>query len=154
MTIERGIRQKPNRSGFEAYVRVNGRTECKYFRGGTPIEDMRAWRKEARSRNVRPLDVLFQATPPPRVETGGYVYFVQMFNDIKIGSTRDVARRLEELQTAHAQTLRLVGHFYATQPRRIEAQLQKEFHESRARGEWFRMTPDIRRLIRAKAQYS
>jgi hypothetical protein len=151
-TIERGIRRKPGRTGLEAHVMVGGRMVTKYFIATTPIETIREWREAMKLTRPRSCSSYLPTVPmPPRVSAGGYVYFLQMQAFVKIGRAMDVAQRIEELQTAHPETLRLVAYVHATQPGRIEATLHQTYQNCRVRGEWFALTEDLVRLIRKHA---
>jgi hypothetical protein len=80
---------------------------------------------------------------------GQWIYAIQAGGyggDIKIGISRDPARRLATLQVGHAETLRLVGMWPGT------AEDEKALHEmyasTRLRGEWFMHSLPMWRLIR------
>ena len=66
-----------------------------------------------------------------------YVYFIRIGEDgpIKIGLTDDVKRRLEQLQTAHPDALRVIA--CVPGDRRLEAHLHQRFSAERISGEWF-----------------
>lgn len=147
MRIERGIRRKGN--GIEAYATVRGRIISKRFDLSTPLEIVRKWRAAA----VDPEQCLLlpTLTSPPVLEVGGYVYFIQCRQFVKVGKARNIAQRIEELQTAHPEPLRLVAYIPTRQPSRVEADILNEYRECCARGEWLNITPDVERLIRHHA---
>jgi hypothetical protein len=80
----------------------------------------------------------------------GFVYFAQSgpAGPIKIGWSQDVARRLEQLQTANAQRLVLLG----TVPGRLEdeAALHTRFAHLRMEGEWFQDALEIHFYLRER----
>lgn len=149
--VERCIRRRKN--GFEAYVRINGKQVSKFFRLNTPIELIREWRRDELLRASELFDDVLSEVPiPPKAETGGYVYFVHVGDYVKIGKACDVRQRLEELQTAHPEPLRLVAYIKSDRPRSAEAVILREYEQYRARGEWFRLSFRIRKLIRHHAK--
>lgn len=152
LTIEPGIRRKRKRNVIEAYVNIKGQYLSRYFPPETPLEEIRAWRKHSKRTGLFSW-LLPTVRVPMRADQGGYIYFVQLGNHVKIGKTKDIERRLSELQTAHHEPLRLVAYEYATQPGKIEALIHREYAKHRAKnGEWFRLSNDIARLIQAKAE--
>jgi hypothetical protein len=144
--MERGIRK--TRFGFEAYARVRGRQVSRRFPPTATIEEMRAWREHRRPEGFS----LPPIAPPTRATSGGFVYFIQSGNFVKVGKARCIAQRLEELQTAHPEPLRLVAYIPCANPSRIEATILDEYRASSARGEWLRITPDVERLIQHHAK--
>jgi hypothetical protein len=78
------------------------------------------------------------------VHVRGTVYFVQSGTDgpIKIGfTTRAIEQRLANLQTAHAEKLRLLAQI--TGDRELERELHRRFVLHRMNGEWFEPHPDV-----------
>ncbi len=77
----------------------------------------------------------------------GTVYFVRAGNahTVKIGYARDADVRLRQLQTASPTRLRfllrLPGDWI------LEQQLHDQFREYRVRGEWFRLSDEIKAFI-------
>jgi hypothetical protein len=78
-----------------------------------------------------------------RLGAPGFVYFIQAGADgpIKIGYTADPFARLEELQTAHYEDLRLL--MTIADNGTLEARLHERFAELRIRGEWFRAEGEL-----------
>lgn len=72
-----------------------------------------------------------------RLETLGAVYFVRPdgADVVKIGWSTDVARRVAELQTANAATLRVIATMAGTLI--TERSLHERFASARCEGEWF-----------------
>jgi hypothetical protein len=72
-----------------------------------------------------------------------WVYFVQVgaLGPVKIGCTRDVARRLAGLQTSHAEPLRLLHSFEGSVKQ--ERELHALFERHRLKGEWFSPVPEL-----------
>jgi hypothetical protein len=73
----------------------------------------------------------------------GFVYFVQSGEDgpIKIGFAEDVARRVRELQTAHAARLRILAFIRGSMT--TERQLHWQFRAIRISGEWYSPGPEL-----------
>jgi hypothetical protein len=82
--------------------------------------------------------------PPER-----FVYFFQSAEGgaVKIGSTRNVQRRLREVQTGHQAELRILG--VCRGGTRFERELHDRFDAYRLHGEWFAPTRELLRLIKA-----
>lgn len=73
-----------------------------------------------------------------------WVYFIQADEGgpIKIGFTADdPKRRLSQLQTGNASTLKLLGSIKGTAAR--ERQFHAELSEFRLQGEWFKSDPTV-----------
>jgi hypothetical protein len=150
--VAKGIRRKPGRPGFEAYVKCAEKQVSRYFPAGTSLDVIAEWRKRTAANLHEPAPSLPSLLPPSKPERGGYIYFIVGSEYVKIGKAKDVAQRLKELQTAHAEPLQLVAFFYHAMPSKVEAELHREFGDSRARGEWFRLTRDIIRLMERHAK--
>jgi hypothetical protein len=83
-----------------------------------------------------------------RLHTPGVVYVIQSGDRdlFKIGFTSDTPRaRLEELQTGNPDTLHLCAWGHGT--RHDEQALHLWFEDDRVRGEWFRGSDGVHRLI-------
>ena len=82
-------------------------------------------------------------------EYSGYVYFIttESYKTIKIGYSKDVNLRINQLQTGCSETLVLVG--YMPGDIETETRLHKYFHKYRIRdnGEWFVYCDDIKNFI-------
>lgn len=79
-----------------------------------------------------------------------FVYFIQADEDgpIKIGFTSDdPKRRLNQLQTGNASTLKLLGAIKGTIAR--ERQFHAELAEWRLQGEWFQSHPAVLAAVQA-----
>lgn len=84
--------------------------------------------------------------PKPRQR----VYFAQSGEDdgpVKIGVARDPVARLRELQVGNHEFLRLLGYTEECDAFKIEQRLHRQLHASCIRGEWFRISPDLFRVI-------
>lgn len=83
--------------------------------------------------------------------SGWMVYFIQSGKrgPIKIGTTRDVLRRLRLFQTGSAQPLTLIGAIPGG--RKLERQIHQHLATDRLDGEWFKPTPDVRRWAQLAA---
>lgn len=108
------------------------------------------WQCLDRHGNVRDEVVRFIADYIPPSAMDGFVYFLQSgpAGPIKIGWSQDVARRIEELQTANALRLELLG----TLPGRMEdeAALHTRFAHLRMEGEWFQDAVEIHSYLRER----
>ena len=71
------------------------------------------------------------------------IYFIQqgIAGPIKIGKTEFVPTRMNDLQCANPETLRLVG--LQDTDDYIERMLHDKFSKDRIRGEWFNPSPEI-----------
>jgi hypothetical protein len=77
----------------------------------------------------------------------GYVYFISTANEraVKIGWSSNIAKRLDNLQAANPETLRLVGVVQAGKAK--EAEYHKRFRGQKIRGEWYRLPGPIRGFL-------
>ena len=73
------------------------------------------------------------------------VYFVGSQNHVKIGHAKDIGKRARDLQTSHAEPLRLLAWEDGGQKR--ERELHQQFAAYRERGEWFRPEGALRDYI-------
>jgi hypothetical protein len=83
----------------------------------------------------------------PRIKRG-YVYFIatQSERAVKIGWSTNIAKRLDILQSANPEKLRLVGVVQAGKAK--EAEYHKRFGGHRIRGEWYRLPGPIRSFLK------
>jgi hypothetical protein len=77
--------------------------------------------------------------------TSGYVYFIISSNypvdsAVKIGHTKNLTRRLRELQTGTPYTLRIYKHIYSADCIALEARLHARYASHNIAREWFRLT--------------
>lgn len=77
------------------------------------------------------------------------VYIVQAkkSGNIKIGWTRNLWKRLHQIQASSGDEIHLRYHFVGEDMRPIEIRLHKEFAANRLHGEWFAPAPDLLALI-------
>lgn len=77
----------------------------------------------------------------------GCVYFIQAHpgGAIKIGRTTNLAKRLKQLQGAHAYPLKVMA--YVDEGVFDEGDLHRRFASARLLGEWFRPTSGLLRFI-------
>jgi hypothetical protein len=77
------------------------------------------------------------------------VYFIgaecRIGEPVKIGIAFDAARRLRALQTAHPKPLKLLAQMPGDLDE--ERRLHRRFSRCRLGGEWFRITPALKRVI-------
>ena len=92
-----------------------------------------------------------------------YVYFIReivnkkkgKYGFIKIGIARNVANRLEALQTSNARELELliaIPFKSRMQARHVEKKLHRRFRRFRVRGEWFDKRLKFEEFVRASVQ--
>jgi hypothetical protein len=82
-----------------------------------------------------------------------FVYFIQagdQYGPIKIGTAVNVTKRLESLQTANAEELRVLAFFEANPA--IEGVLHGHFRDEHIRGEWFGSAPELSEFVRRVRQ--
>lgn len=86
----------------------------------------------------------------------GWLYVVEGAPGLfKIGISRDVARRVMQLQTANPTTLRLLARFPVPDARSLERDLHARLTNRRVRNEWFQLSPeDVQQLLSAAATAS
>lgn len=76
----------------------------------------------------------------------GYVYLIQDLdkeNSYKIGyTTRDINKRMKELQTGTSSELYLVESYKTNYPSKIETMLHNFYNRSKIKNEWFSLTDD------------
>lgn len=82
----------------------------------------------------------------------GHVYFIQAQRSlaIKIGFAVDISKRLDQLQTANAEELTVVGSTPGTVL--DEKALHRRFATSHIRGEWFMATSELTSYIQEVSQ--
>ena len=73
------------------------------------------------------------------------VYFIQVGEHVKIGTSTRTEARLSAGQTMNALPLKLIGTVRGD--RRLEKALHKRFDHLRVRGEWFWAVPDLLAFI-------
>jgi hypothetical protein len=72
----------------------------------------------------------------------GFVYVIDNNQEdgiIKIGYTKDLARRLKTFQTAMPNDIRLLTYWPCAQPQKNESALHAIFKSDRVLGEWFKI---------------
>lgn len=77
----------------------------------------------------------------------GYVYFVQCDAFVKIGHSLEPRRRIGHIATNSPHECTLIG--MAAGGNRLEKELHAKFAEHRHRGEWFRLTPELLKVIKS-----
>ncbi len=100
--------------------------------------------------------VVAHTRPPVRFGTvvrkdlGAGVYFLQGGDDgaIKIGMSRDITRRVSELQKCSPVELRIIGTIERMVGAAVlEASFHKRLAEHRLHGEWFKNCDEVRLVI-------
>jgi hypothetical protein len=94
------------------------------------------------------LELIEWRAKKPKKSLEGFIYFIQgeYGGAIKIGYSKDPARRLTDLQTGYPDTLKIL--LLIPGDNKMEYALHKELEGSRLKGEWFR--PDKCVLDRIK----
>ena len=88
--------------------------------------------------------------PAPGGDTAGeVVYFVRAGEAVKIGRTKNLARRLRALATGSAAPLELLAAVPGG--RELEARLHRQWRHLHLRGEWFRADEALVRSAREQA---
>jgi len=78
--------------------------------------------------------------------SNGFIYFIRAGDAVKIGFTRgDPRKRVAALQTGNAEHLRLLTYLAGHSD--MEVELHDVLREHRIRGEWFRWTPEVQRVL-------
>ena len=90
--------------------------------------------------------------PPAAQAPGRWVYFVCYRSSVKIGSARNPARRIADLQCGSPVHLTVLGVMPGDLD--FERELHKRWAEHRLRGEWFSLTPEIRQFIKQNCSKS
>lgn len=75
----------------------------------------------------------------------GFVYLIQDVynNTYKIGVTKNLEKRMRNLQTGNTCELRLVDSFKTEYPYRLESMLHRSLEQYREKNEWFSLPIDI-----------
>lgn len=76
-----------------------------------------------------------------------YLYVIQCHEFIKIGIADNPKRRLGELQVGCPYKLTLIRCFASKTPRADERRLHELLRKHHERGEWFRLTDGMRKLL-------
>jgi hypothetical protein len=79
------------------------------------------------------------------VSEEGWVYFIQGGDRVKVGWSRDVPRRLAQLQTASSEALKLLGTLPGTRER--ERAIHRMLAAIHVRGEWFHAEPGLLAMV-------
>lgn len=89
--------------------------------------------------------------PPVRLDSQsailvevGYVYFIRSGESVKIGFTRDVKKRHQQLKTGDPNKTTILASVPGT--RDTEAYFHQMFAEYRTTGEWFRYEGELKRF--------
>lgn len=83
-----------------------------------------------------------------KTNTFGYVYLIQCSTgECKIGSSRSIARRFQQLQSANPNLLSILHYFPSENSKQDEYALHKAFGHKRIRNEWFALSgEDIKEI--------
>jgi hypothetical protein len=78
----------------------------------------------------------------------GYIYFVAQRDAVKIGFSVYPDKRIGNIQTANSEPLEVLGYYRGEQEE--EKRLHVQFAHLKIKGEWFRATPELMSLVKAK----
>jgi hypothetical protein len=151
--IEPGIFS--DRYGHAVVVKI-GRVQCeRRFKPNTTIRTLRKARKALREEMIAkghtPRDERRRGgdgagplwVPPIFKECD--IYFVVIGEAVKIGRAADVNQRMRDLQVSHHLPISPSAVAHGTHA--TEKRLHRHFAADRIRGEWFKLTPELARLI-------
>jgi len=79
-----------------------------------------------------------QVRPKPKAHPG-FVYLLKGDNYHKIGLSRNVSKRLKQIQSALPFATRLICSIPTEDMHTLEAELHERFADKRANGEWFEL---------------
>ena len=88
----------------------------------------------------------------PSTKESAFVYFIRGGNRVKIGRSNDPKSRLAMLQVGSPVKLEIVHIIQCSSLEHsilVENCLHHVFGQIRERGEWFKLTPSLRKFIRA-----
>jgi hypothetical protein len=97
-------------------------------------------------RNILPQPEEYEGVPLPTTDRVYFIWAIEA-HAIKVGTSKNVSKRLHNIQQNHPHELRLIGHISGGQT--LEQLLHEKFEDKRLRGEWFRdsILPEVLRLI-------
>lgn len=101
-------------------------------------QDLEDWRLRART---RPLALKFRGDRLARRSPRGFIYFVRAGDRLKIGFTRNVKRRLSQLQTFFPEPLELLGAIPGSLL--MEQEVHRHFGHLNITREWFNVEPEL-----------
>jgi len=95
-----------------------------------------------------PIDILMKMKSIKRIETDnekiksqdvsfGYLYFLTDGDYVKIGVSKNVNKRISELNTSSAKEIKLIAKYCLPNPYSVEAILHQLLKRYRVNGEWF-----------------
>ena len=87
---------------------------------------------------------------PARCDHGGIIYFMLCRSpdqQVKIGHANHLARRLSTIQIGCPYAIDVLTYYWSENPEDEEQTLHERFAASRIRGEWFRLTDELRLII-------
>jgi hypothetical protein len=78
---------------------------------------------------------------------GGWVYFIQAGEFVKIGVAKDVQQRLTFMQIGCPYDMVLLKAMECLDPYHDEEMIHAELEKYRVRGEWFKLPPAVLALL-------
>lgn len=80
---------------------------------------------------------------------GSFCYFFgnRKQGVVKIGVTKDMFRRLKEVQTGFPYNLKILGYIESRKPLKTESKMHQYYRRFNLRGEWFRLTDRIEEFL-------
>ncbi len=102
---------------------------------------------------ISPVNILYTQEQQDKEDSpdddSGYVYFIKMQEGaehlmyVKIGYSKDVGTRLQDLQVGSPFELVLLRKIFSENAPELEKEMHAKYAQYRARGEWFRMPVDV-----------
>lgn len=72
-----------------------------------------------------------------------YVYILKTSDNIyKIGVTKDVDKRIKQLQTGSTEKITLVDKFLSEYPFKLESYFHYKYKDNKVNGEWFYLSEE------------
>lgn len=73
----------------------------------------------------------------------GFVYLLKIPEGIyKIGVSKNVDKRIKQLQTGNTEEITLVEKFESNYPYKVESSLHRRYNYDNIKGEWFYLTDE------------
>lgn len=101
------------------------------------------WESELKRRNEWGLERALRYLTSAKCSLGGFVYFLQAGDYVKIGKTTDLSRRLNQLSIQLPDKARLLHSIKTDNVDAAEAFYHAAFRDLRKNGEWFKIPDDL-----------
>ena len=107
----------------------------------------RTAKKERASRVAQESEEIYAKTK--EIRAAKYLYFIRCGRFVKIGVSKNVKDRIQDIQTHAPEPLELIACFPSMGNRELE--FHKLFSHLRSSGEWFSYTDEIKKTIESLA---